>query len=69
MDLSFDQMTTTERILDVQELWDRIAAEADAVPLSAAQRTELQQRLADHEAHPEASIPWETAREQVRQRR
>lgn len=69
MDLSFDQMTTAERILYVQELWDRIAAEADAVPLSAAQRTELQRRLADHEAHPEVSIPWETAREQVRQRR
>jgi hypothetical protein len=29
---------------------------------------ELQRRLADHEAHPEACIPWETAREQARRR-
>lgn len=71
MDPSFDQMTTAERILYVQELWERIAAdtEAEAVPLSEAQRAELQRRLADHEAHPEASIPWEAAREQVRRRR
>jgi putative addiction module component (TIGR02574 family) len=69
MDPSFDPMTTAQRILYVQELWDRIAAEADAVPLSEAQRVELRRRLADHEAHPEASVPWEAAREQVRQRR
>lgn len=69
MDPSFDQMTTAERILYVQELWDRIAAEGEVVPLSEAQRAELRRRLADHEAHPEASIPWEVAREQVRRRR
>lgn len=69
MDPSFDQMTTAERILYVQELWDRIAAETDAVPLSDAQRVELRRRLADHEAHPETSIPWEVARGQVRRRR
>ncbi len=66
-------MTTAERILYVQELWDRIAADAEAdaeaVPLSKAQRAELRRRLDDHEAHPESSIPWETAREQVRRRR
>lgn len=69
MDPSFDQMTTAERILYVQELWDRIAAEADGVPLSEVQRVELRRRLTDHEARPEVSIPWETAREQVRRRR
>jgi putative addiction module component (TIGR02574 family) len=69
MDPSFDQMTTAERILHVQDLWDRIAAEADSVPLSEVQRAELRRRLADHEAHPEASIPWKVAREQVRRRK
>lgn len=69
MEPSFDQMTKAERILYVQDLWDRIAADPDPVPLSAAQLEEVRRRLADHEAHPEASIPWETAREQVRIRR
>ncbi len=56
MEPCFDQMTTAERILYVQEL-------------SEAQRAELRRCLADHEAHPEAFIPWEVAREQVRRRR
>ena len=69
MEPSFDQMTIDERILHVQALWDRIADEAESVPLSDAQRSELRRRLADHEANPGASIPWEIAREQVRRRR
>lgn len=68
MDTTFDQMTPAERILHVQDLWDRIAAEPDAVPLLEGQRAELRGRLAQHEADPAASIPWEVAREQVRRR-
>ena len=69
MEPSFDQMTIDERILHVQDLWDRIVAEQASMPLSEVQRVELRRRLADHEAHPEASVPWEIAREQVRRRR
>lgn len=69
MEPSFEHMTQAERILYVQDLWDRIAAEPDPMPLTAAQRIEVRRRLADHEAHPETAIPWEIAREQVRIRR
>ena len=68
METSFDQMTTAERILYVQELWDRIAAEAEHEPLTHAQAAEVDRRLADYRAHPETSIPWEQAREQMRRR-
>ena len=68
MEPSFDQMTTAERILYVQELWDRIAAEAEHQPLTPAQGAELDRRVADYRAHPETSIPWEQAREQMRRR-
>jgi putative addiction module component (TIGR02574 family) len=66
---SFDRMTIAERILYVQDLWDRIAAEAEREPLGTAQAEEIDRRLADYRAHPEASIPWEQAREQMRRRR
>jgi putative addiction module component (TIGR02574 family) len=68
MEPSFDQMTTAERILYVQDLWDRIAAEAGHEPLTPAQTAELDRRLADYRAHPETSIPWEQARAQMRRR-
>jgi putative addiction module component (TIGR02574 family) len=68
MKASFEQMSTAERISYVQELWDRIGADAEAEPLTSAQLSELDARLVDHRAHPEESIPWETARELMRKR-
>lgn len=68
MATSFDQMTTAERISYVQELWDRIAADAEREPLTQAQVVELEKRLADYVSQPESSIPWEQAREQMRRR-
>ncbi len=69
MEPSFDHMTPAERILYVQDLWDRIAPEAEHAPLTPAQAAEIDRRVADYRAHPETSIPWEVAREQMRRRR
>jgi putative addiction module component (TIGR02574 family) len=68
MEPTFELMTTAERILYVQALWDRIAADVEHEPLSPAQAAELGRRLDDYRKHPEASIPWEVAREQMRRR-
>ena len=68
MKATFDEMTTAERILYVQELWDRIAEEAERQPLTAPQLKELEARLADYRAHSETSIPWDQARELMRKR-
>lgn len=48
-----------ERVLCVQVLWDRIAAEPDGVPLSEAQRLELRRRVEEHRADPGSALPWE----------
>lgn len=68
MKASFEQMTTAERILYVQELWDRIAADAERQPLTEAQVSELEARLVDYRETPETSIPWDTARDLMRKR-
>jgi putative addiction module component (TIGR02574 family) len=51
-----------ERIKLVEDIWDSIADEAnadpDSLPLSDAQRSELQRRLADSDANPGQAIPW-----------
>ena len=69
MEPTFDQMTPTERVLYVQELWDRSTEQPQDLPITEAQRAELKDRLADYRAHPETSIPWEVARERMRQAR
>lgn len=68
MEPSFDQMTVAERIRHVQDLWDRIAEEPEAVPLSDAQRTELRRRLEAHQADPGAAVPWEQVLARARAR-
>jgi putative addiction module component (TIGR02574 family) len=42
----FSQLTPAERILLAEDLWDSVAAEQDAPPLSPEQKEELQRRLA-----------------------
>lgn len=68
MELSFDQMTPAERILYVQDLWDRIAQEPESVPVSDDLRAELRRRLAAHEIDPSTAIPWEQVKSDLRRR-
>jgi putative addiction module component (TIGR02574 family) len=59
MEPAFDELSPEERIRLVQDLWDRIAASPQDVPVSEAVRQELQRRLADHHHSPDDVIPWE----------
>ena len=57
--LGIDQLSVTERILLVEEIWDSIMEVPEQVPLAEAQKTELDARLAKYEADPHAGAPWE----------
>ncbi len=57
--LGIDQLNVTERILLVEEIWDSIRASPELVPLTEAQRTELDERLAKHEADPKVGATWD----------
>ena len=57
--LGIDQLSRDERLELVQEIWDSIAIEDRAMPLSQTQRNELDRRLAAHRANPNAAIAWE----------
>jgi putative addiction module component (TIGR02574 family) len=58
-DLGIDRLSVDDRIALAQEIWDSVAQEVEHAPLSEAQRQELERRLADSMARPEAVIPWE----------
>jgi len=63
---SFEALSVAERILYVQDLWDRIAAEPEQVPVTPEQRDELDRRLEQHAASPETARPWSEVASRVR---
>ena len=65
------QLNVEDQLELVEALWDEIA-KRNAAPLpTAAQKTELDRRLADHEAHPDDVVSWDevkaSARDHIRQ--
>ena len=57
--LGIDRLGIEERLTLVEEIWDSIAADSAAVPLTEAQRIELQKRIEEDDAHPDDVTPWE----------
>ena len=57
--LGIDRLGIEDRLALVEEIWDSIAVDSAAVPLTEAQRAELDRRIADHEAAPNDVVSWE----------
>ena len=60
-----DRLSVEDRLALVQEIWDSIAASPEQVPLTDAQKQELQRRLDAHDANPGDVVPWETVRDEA----
>ncbi|MCX7046438.1 MAG: addiction module protein [Candidatus Sumerlaeota bacterium] len=63
------ELSVPERILLVEDVWDSIAASPETINLTDAQRQELDQRLDDYHANPDAGSPWEDVRARILKRR
>ena len=61
VEFDFSKLSVSERIQLAEDLWDSIPEAAD-LPLTDAQKAELDQRLEDLEQHPDAGEPWEVVR-------
>jgi putative addiction module component (TIGR02574 family) len=57
--LGLDRLSVEDRIALAQALWDSVAQEVEQAPLTEGQRKELERRLADSIARPDAVTPWE----------
>jgi putative addiction module component (TIGR02574 family) len=62
--LGIDQLSVAERLVLVEEIWDSIAEEE--VPLTEAQKLELQSRIAACEANRKAGSSWEDVKARLR---
>jgi putative addiction module component (TIGR02574 family) len=56
------KLSVAERIQLVEDIWDSIAAEPDAVHLSDELRGELDRRLDEQAANPGVRRPWSEAK-------
>jgi len=60
-EFDFRRLSVAERIQLAEDLWDSIPESAD-LPLTDAQKAELDRRLEDLEQHPAAGESWEVVR-------
>lgn len=63
------QLSVAERLDLVQKIWDSIAASPEALPLTEAQRAELDRRLKAHLENPEDVETWNEVKDKIRQRK
>jgi putative addiction module component (TIGR02574 family) len=61
----FDIAPSEQRIAFVQELWERIAAHPEHVPLPPEHRKVLDERLNEYRTNPAAGRPWGEVRDEL----
>ena len=66
--LDIASLTPGERLDLLEELWDSLAATPEAIPLTGAQRAELDRRLDDLEREGPVGIPWDELLGRIRDR-
>ena len=59
-------LSPAERLLLVQDLWDSL--DVDDIPLTDAQKTELDRRKAEYEANPGSGSTWEDVQRRIIER-
>ncbi len=64
----YRKLSIPERLELVEDIWESIAQDADAFPLSQEQRVELDRRLEAHRRDPESAIPWTEVRRELFER-
>ena len=66
--MDINQLTRDEQLDLLDQLWEQLGRDPKALPLSDAQRQELDRRLDDLEASGPVGIPWEELVAQIRAR-
>jgi putative addiction module component (TIGR02574 family) len=62
------KLSAAERLELIEELWDSLDEQDEALALTDAQREDLERRLAEADADPTGGSPWEEVRERIRHR-
>lgn len=60
------ELTLSEKLQLLEDLWDSIASEPDQIPVLDWQKEELARRKAAHLQNPGSGSSWEAAKERIR---
>lgn len=66
--IDFSQLSFTKRLQLVEDLWDSLEAEQDAIPIPDWHLEELDRRLEAYREKPDAGASWEEVRERILKR-
>jgi putative addiction module component (TIGR02574 family) len=66
--LNIDELSSEERLRLIEQLWDSVSETPGSIPLTNAQREELDQRLDDLESSGPEGTPWGQVLQQIRSR-
>jgi putative addiction module component (TIGR02574 family) len=58
-ELGIDLLSAEDRLSLAEQIWESVARDAEQAPLAEGQVQELEKRLADSIARPDAVTPWE----------
>ena len=62
------RLSFEERLRLLDELWDSLSRTPEAIPLTSAQREELDRRLDELDRQGPVGIPWEDVLRRIRER-
>jgi putative addiction module component (TIGR02574 family) len=58
-ELGIDRLSAEDQLALAEAIWENVAQEMERNPISEGQRQELERRLAESIARPDAVTPWE----------
>jgi putative addiction module component (TIGR02574 family) len=63
------ELSVAEKIQIVEDIWDSISNSPEELPLSEAEKLELDKRLEDYKKNPNNGIEWETLKQTYHQKK
>lgn len=61
------QLSVAERVQIVEDIWDSIGNTPEELPVSEAEKAELDKRLENYRQNPNEGIEWETLKKNLSQ--
>jgi putative addiction module component (TIGR02574 family) len=63
--MKIDSLTTNEKVVLAQQLWDSVAANEDSLDVSPNQKAELDRRVRGFESDGSTGTPWDAVKSRI----